>query len=283
MIEFKNTYGDFASPPNGATITPVNNYVTWLACARVIGSYDSLNAVIGDTLAVSRLVNNDNAIAYMIRSTAVIMPAVVADATVMREIGMSPVAINAIIADGTWRTAILNSPNAIVGLDCSSPRCIPVMASNTTPYGECSGESFWGQPCTLFRGTTAGSCDVTTNVWLPQGDAQPTWRQYKFPSIWRQYKFPSPIWPYKVILGVLNLGAEKTRTMVLQVSNDGQNFTDISSVVLPSALGVQHIVQIPITASRRYAYYRLTNQSGPYLHESGTCGAHLSGLQVFGK
>lgn len=108
--------------PNGSTVTPVDDYTIWLACAEISNTYGSLAAVIADSTAKSTLCNNKNALRYMVRSMSTIIPAVFANAG--------------------WVTALGVSTYATV---------VPIMTSDTAPSGTASASSVYSAGAEAFR------------------------------------------------------------------------------------------------------------------------------------
>ena len=100
--------------PDGATVTPVDDYTIWLRCAELRNTYGSLANVIANSTAMETLCNNLNALRYMVRSVEIITPAV--------------------LADNDWITALKES---VYGVS------VPTMTSNTKPRGVASSDSIY--------------------------------------------------------------------------------------------------------------------------------------------
>ncbi len=116
MIGKTNILGNINTVmPDGATVTPVDDYAIWLECAELPNTYGSLANVIADTTAMETLCNNLNALRYMVRSASTILPEVLADAD--------------------W----------IAGLKaCAYATQVPTMTGYTTPSGVVSASSYSG-------------------------------------------------------------------------------------------------------------------------------------------
>ena len=155
-----------------------------------------------------------------------------------------------LLADSTSLQAVISSNNAIDYLVRSTSfakanALVPTMTSNTTPEGECFADSSDGSdlPYKAFDGNDASGSRWISNV--ARGTA--CYVGYKFTSAVKCVKA-------KVIPNVL------TSTIKYQASNDGTNWTDISSA--ESNISSEHETVLSPTID--YQYYRLylTNQTG---------------------
>ena len=59
------------APPDGLTITPVNDVGIWQKCAGLSTTYTTVAQVLADTATLKTLINNANAMEYLIRSTTI--------------------------------------------------------------------------------------------------------------------------------------------------------------------------------------------------------------------
>ena len=100
--------------PDGATVTPVDDYRIWLRCAELPNTYGSLANVIANSTAMETLCNNLNALRYMRRSSSTILPAIYADSDWVAELKASIYAVK-----------------------------VPTMTGYTTPSGEVTASGYY--------------------------------------------------------------------------------------------------------------------------------------------
>lgn len=181
------------SIPDGATVTPVDDYQIWLRCAGInpLG-YANLAAVISDTtLAMPTLCNNLNALRYMVRSTAIILP------------------------------AVLNNANWVTALDsCAYAVQIPTMTSATTPSGVATGSHNYDiyHPFKAFN----KAYGVAQDMWILPNAVHNGWIQY-------QFSVPVRVYRGSMIGGV---SADRMwKTVQLQSSDDGVTFTNMTGAI----------------------------------------------------
>lgn len=122
MSDFFLMQNKITATPDGATVTPVDDYTIWLRCADVSDTFGSLASVIADTTAMETLCNNLNALRYMVRSEDVIMPAVLANSNWIAELKACAYAVS-----------------------------IPTMTNYTVPSGEASASSEFSSEHNAWR------------------------------------------------------------------------------------------------------------------------------------
>ena len=142
--------------PDGSTVTPVNSYTIWLACAEISDTFGSLASVISSSTARGLLTDNLNALRYMVRSSDI---------------------MEDVLDDSDWVTALDN---------CDYVVSVPTMTSNTTPSGVASSENVYSGTYDSYKcldGTGEGltiSSIANDLTW---------WTQYLFADALFPYKF----------------------------------------------------------------------------------------------
>lgn len=183
--------------PDGRTVTPVDDYKTWLKCAGLDDEYGSLSNVIASTYARSTLCNNMNALRYMVRSTSMILPAVLANANWISALDTSIYSITV--------PALTSNTSSSIGT---------ASESNKVSSGYEAYKAFDG---VAFSGTNTSIC------WWSEANP-PQYIQFDYASGYENFV-------YKVDFGVqidssyTNVGS----TGYIAASSDGVSFTNIKS------------------------------------------------------
>jgi hypothetical protein len=103
--------------PDGATVTPVDDYTIWLRCAELPNIYGSLANVLADSAAMTTLMSSENAVNYMLRSTTntsgKILYEVVNSETAMEALDASSVALTGAFDTEAWFDAMMGSSTAV--------------------------------------------------------------------------------------------------------------------------------------------------------------------------
>ena len=121
--------------PDGSSVTPTDDVQTWLNCANIWDkNYTTVAEILADSTTLLALMSDNNAADYLVRSTTW-ASTICADATAMTDIGANNYAADALLADSTWLAAISASTYFESVLNVK----VPVMTSNTTPSGVCTG------------------------------------------------------------------------------------------------------------------------------------------------
>lgn len=159
---------------------------TWLRSANITDkTYTTLAEVLADSTTLSALMSNHNAVDYLVTAKGW-ADDICADSTAMTLIGNDNYCADTLLADATWCEAILNSTYVESVMNVK----IPVMTSNTQPYGECfAGSSYTDYP-----------------AWKAfNGDANSFWNSNSTSAngVWVGYKFvsKSKIRGYKILSG----------------------------------------------------------------------------------
>lgn len=150
--------------------------------------------------------------------------------TIMDASGMYGMYIT-VESDGTWQ------PKGLV----------PVMTSNTAPYGEASASSTHASGNYPVWKAFDGSTNEA-HTWITVGSTN-EWIQYKFnaPTIVRRF----------MIWNTVNTGQGNNlpKNLILQASNDGSKFDNLGSFVNTKNYGVNNYFDV--NNSNSYLYYRL--------------------------
>ena len=142
---------------NGATIVPTDDVTVWLKCGARYENYTTMTEILADTTCLAGLMSSRNAVDYLLRSTS-FMTAISASENAMTYIGLNNYCANTLLDDLTnWRPTICNSQYFKSVLNVK----VPVMTSNTTPSGECSG--FGDNSYLIFDGDENTSCNVSNS------------------------------------------------------------------------------------------------------------------------
>ena len=228
--------------PDGATVTPVDDYTIWLRCAELRNTYGSLANVIANSTAMETLCNNLNALRYMVRSTASILPAV--------------------LADSGWVTALDSSAYATH---------TPTMTSNTTP----SGVASWSWSSPGYSGSLPWRAfDKDDWAALPP--------DYATKTGYYQYEFHDAVWIYKVKYDLTGLTTQSAKDPVLSVSDDGSTFTTIvSQKTLAQASTSYHVRDTNLgVGSGKYVRVNVTNNTGGSTIPGSFCELEFYGLNL---
>jgi hypothetical protein len=234
----------------------------WLKAAGITNkSYTTLSEVLADSTTLAALMASEDAVDYLVTATAWASD-ITADQTAMSLIGLNNYATNTLLADNTWLEAIANSSYMESVLNVK----VPVMTSNTTPSGEVSSSSVYGDgayanllPWHLFDNVSGSSTGWVANA----NDGN-----------WVQYKFTKPV---RILAAYMdNYTARSILNGVISASNDGSNFTSLKTgIALPN--GTKHIDIL--SNNNTYQYYRLTINHDP----SSTSPPGLNNLQFYGR
>lgn len=129
---------------------------------------------------------------------------------------------------------------------------VPVMTSNTAPYGEASGSSI----------------ESGANYYGPFSNYVSGWYNHRnnYSDQFLQYKFTNPVCikraNYQLMTEVGNFTVQGI-TLTLQASNDGTNWTNLQTKISPKE-DVTKIQSIDIDNTNYYLYYRLAYSSYVY-------------------
>lgn len=229
-----NLGGGGSSVPDGATVLPVNDVSTLLKCAGLRNAYTTIGEVLADRPCFFNMFASQNAVNYLVRCTAFIT-SICSNKDILNGMGLLPTRIVILLADLTWREAICASSYYKEALRTY----IPVMTSNTTPYGTCFASSFWNSGFEAYRGVRSDShwCSKT------QSANQEYWG----------YRFIVPTRIFKVQYALTNsyYGMYK---FDFQGSKDGTNYTTILTHTGPMSYAQQTFT---LDSGDFYTYYRM--------------------------
>jgi hypothetical protein len=203
--------------PEGSTVLPTDDIQTWLKCAGIRDkAYTTLSEVLADHDTLYLLMGNDNAVDYLVRSTTWVS-GITADETAMRYIGKWNYASSALLDASAWETGILASTYKDYIINAK----IPTMTSDTTPSGVASfkggaaddNRKAWK----AFDGNTGHAANQTATSALTYQDDD-----------YIQYQFATETKITNGRIQWINANPANTfKTLMVDVSTDGTNFTEI--------------------------------------------------------
>ncbi len=230
--------------PDGSTVTPTDDIQTWLKCGGIFDkSYTTLNEVLADSTTLLALMSDDNAVDYLVRSTTW-ASGITADSTAMTDIGANNYCANTLLADSTWLTAICNSTYFESVLNVK----VPTMTSNTTPSGECFGDSINASTYTYFK---AFDKNRTDTYWVSASSAFPHYCGYDFGE------------PTKISVAVFNNVPGNhlpysIKTYKIQGSNESKTsgYVDLTDSLVNTNTDSDDVI-IALNNNTAYRYYRI--------------------------
>lgn len=222
-----------STAPDGKTVTPTDIVATWLACGSRTEKYTTLSAVLADSTCLNALMASNNAVDYLVRSTTFASD-ITSDSGAMTAIGLNNYCANTLLGNSTWCEAICNSTYFESVLNVK----VPVMTSNTTPSGQCFGDSVYAPVATrdYYR---AFDNDINT-----------PWGSENGANAYIGYKFTSQ---KKIYVFFARYGNGRMSTVKFQGSNNGSNWSDISGVLTKGSVPFRYVKFNPTL----YQYYRL--------------------------
>ena len=225
-----------------------------LLAGKITESYPSLDAILNDESATRQLMTIHASVDVMkewMLSDITIIDTFVANSNAMKWMGLRDYAYDTLTSGvDSLREKILASDNWEYVLKDH----IPVMTSNTEPYGEASTSGCYSAD---YDSWLAFNNIESPNGWLPSAFG-------KYVS----YKFVSPIKveKAKVMLTDLVSNTRVIKTNVkVQASNDGVTWIDVSNVFTTSGCKIYEYIPVD-TNGKYYTYYNLTVLSSPSGH-----------------
>ena len=157
---------------------------------------------------------------------------------------------------------------------------IPVMTSNTSPYGIASASS---ENTTSSVSTTQAAWKAFTGTL--NADPYDSWLMTSsYSTGWLQYQFANPVCAKKLWFSNRNYSGNdlgRVKTYQIQASNDGINFTNLTNVITRDNSANAPLADETVDLSSNtvyYLYYRLAI-SASFASTYGGCGA----LQIYGR
>ena len=157
---------------------------------------------------------------------------------------------------------------------------IPVMTSNTSPYGIASASS---ENTTSSVSTTQAAWKAFTGTL--NADPYDSWLMTStYSTGWLQYQFTNPVCAKKLWFSNRNYSGNdlgRVKTYQIQASNDGINFTNLTNVITRDNSANAPLADETVDLSSNteyYLYYRLAI-SASFASTYGGCGA----LQIYGR
>lgn len=252
------------------------DYKAWLVAAGVDPtSYATLSSVLSDEELIRKLMTIHASVDYMASFAAVNadLETVLYDDHCAKWINLRDYALDNMYANAAIKTAMdtadkygygewVITDNTTTPPTWGAKGNVPVMTSNSAPYGEVSANNY----------------DSSYYAWKAfDGDDTSYWRSSDVPPAWIAYKFVTPICVKRIKIkpGLYGSGL-RVLTYKVQGSNTGDtnDYTDIYSGSLSSA--DEQIVNI--TNNNYYLYYRVY-----VLTATEQASAGIISLQFYGR
>ena len=230
------------------------NFKNWLNRGRVEKNFTSLNDVLADEPTVRQLMTVHDSVDYLVRTLSNdtnIAKEILGNDICAKWINLRDYAFDMLEANANVK-AVMDSVDkygygewALIDGTWQPKGAVPVMTSNTAPYGVASASSAQGANVAYkaFSGSSwASALGAGTNAWL-------------------QYKFVNPT-KIKLIhlTGWFDPGYARDGVFKLQASNDESSFKDITTnFTLPMKTTKPEGIDVIISEANQnyYFYYRL--------------------------
>ena len=251
---------------NTTTLSAGFNYRAWVTAGGLDPTdYSSLSDVFADEAAVRRLMLVHASADYLIDAVTADVDTLddfVANDTAMKWLGLCDYVCDGIVAVTGAETKLLASTYWERYLKDH----VPVMNSNTAPYGEASATASGtnNAPWKAFnesdtKGWNSGSTAFNNRV---------------------QYHFVNPIIPKKAKVKFVDESARTiTHTVKFVASNDGTTWVDISEEVVTGT--INQWKEVNLTATQSYSYVGIVDINSPTGH--GASAGDGIKLQFYGR
>lgn len=260
------------------TLESVFNFQTWLNRGRVEKTFTSLDDVLADEPTVRQLMTVHDSVDYFVATLsndAATAEKILNNDICAKWINLRDYALDMLYANHTVK-AVMDKVDkygygewALVGQKWSPKGAVPVMTSNTAPYGVASASSVQGANETYkaFSGHSWASAIGSGN------------------NAWLQYKFVNPT-KIKLIhlTGWHDPGYDLDGVFKLQASNDESSFKDITTdFTLPKKTTVPEGIDVIIPEANQnyYFYYRLVCVK--YNDNYGSGYAGVNDFKLYGR
>ncbi len=244
-------------------------YKGWLASAGIADTFGSLDNLIADEATIRTLMTKHVSSDYLYNwytHDSSILSTILSNTNTVKWFGLRDYVCDKFMANVTAKTAILASANWAYILKDK----VPIMTSNTAPYGEAiSNSTYSGYP------TWRAFDNDTSTLW----GANVTGTT---PNAYCGYKFVNPICirKVKILPRQDSYSTNSPKNYTVDASNDGSNWTTLLTVtdaLAPSASG--EYIENDINNDNYYLYYRVnTTQT-----QVGADRLGFSELQFYGR
>lgn len=257
----------------------------WLSAGGVTGTYADLAAVLADEDAVRQLMTIHAAVDYLasFEATDASVVTILNDNYAAKWISLTDYAEDTLeAAYGTLMGTIGKYGYGEWGITdaTTTPPTwgalgnVPVMTSNSAPYGEASASSI-SESATpayaAFNGNLAAG-----NGWRPTSGAT---------NNYIQYEFTNPVCAKKIAAIFYITNSCPARTFTIKASNDGfaSDTHDVGTLTLTarSTTGNTETISANLTTDAYYKYYRVFCADTLYVSGSWSCTMEM--LQLFGR
>ena len=268
QLNWYKIFGESHQIPDGRTVTPTDDIQIWLHCADIWDkTYTTLVEVLADTSTLVMLMAIDNAVDYLVRSTTWVS-GICSSEIAMKSIGASDYASTTLLADSTWNSAIHGSPYSSYVENVS----VPIMTSNTTPSGTCSGSTVHSATYDYWKAFD-GSAD--SNWSSSNGN---TTNQYL------RYVFDYSVTIYKAVVQNRNDSNNfYVKNCKIQYSADGITYLDDVSFTNSSGQAVSTTVMLSGVSGVGFGVFAIDNYGGNYsqIGELQFYGREIGGVQTW--
>lgn len=242
----------------------------WLDAGRVTQSFSTLDEVFASEITVRQLMTihaSVDALKEWMIADPSIVDTFVANATAMKWMGLRDYAYDTLTAGVSGLEAkILASENWEYALKDH----VPVMTSNTAPYGEASASSERRSAYYAFDKITSSNNDWITAAGVSTGNIV--------------YRFDNPINVKLVMIYPIYYNGIGVKTFKIDASNDGVNWSDILySGSIEDNQSSEKPNYFVINNSENYLYYRLQVTSSTSTDGLNNQIVRVAELQFYGR
>ena len=230
-------------------------------------SYADFSALEADEAAVRQLMTVHASVDYLAQATAgdSLMESVIGSDVCAKWINLSDYALDTLSANADIKSVMDTADKYGYGewgkIDSTTWGAlgnVPIMTSNTAPYGVASGSAYHSSPYDYYK---AFDGNWNSNGWLPTSSAP--YPQYL------QYDFINPINPKLMKIEKYAVSIARSETSVeVRASND--NFTTYDTIGTYTVTNTATIYDVLLTATQYYKSIRLYLISGTGSASSGS-------------
>lgn len=265
----------------------LSKLASWLKAGRITESFSTLDEVFASEVTVRQLMtihaSVDTLKDWMLEDTSVV-DTFVANATAMKWIGLRDYAYdtltngvvgleNKILASENWEYALKDH--------------VPIMTSNTAPYGE----AIYGSQLTIGSGILMSAFKVFNGDETPRQDTNrwsPTEDTLDASKLYVGYKFTNPTRVNKIMIlpALYGDNSYDSGTFEFYASNDGKNWVQLGSEMTwhkDESTGNGKNEYYDVNNSNYYLYYKIVFTSYSYNPTSYSKGISIIEMQFYGR
>lgn len=235
-------------------------YTGWLAAAGLsTSSYADLDAVLADEKAVRTLMTKTAAVDYMVaglEENAEAAAMILANDYVAKWVNYREYAYSSLGAVAAIKSVMDETGKYGFYWTCSDgewqPKgLVPVMTSNTAPYGEAILSANYSDGYEAYRVFNRDNEEIFNSCISKAGTD----------GYWIGYKFTSPTIVKRLTLTFYSGDAVTSGALKLQGSNNGTTWSDITSFTAQTVFTLQ---SFNVDNNTAYMYYRILSSSGTH-------------------